>query len=114
MIYHVVTNSIKKNKNKHNGATEDEPKSDNMFSLSSGNKEPIPEVIVILRGGKKHRATMVAGLTCLWDIESTGSKIKIKYTKYYERRMRSNKEEYSTAAGLYCTTHNIKMTFFTT
>ena len=36
--------------------------------------------------------------------------IKRKHTKYYERKMRSNKVEYSAAAGLYCTTHDFKVT----
>ena len=38
--------------------------------------------------------------------------VEIKHTKYYELKMRSNKVEYSTATGLHCTTHNVKVTFF--
>ena len=45
--------NTKKNNNQHNNAIEYEPKFDNAFSLSSGNKEPLPVVTVILRGGKK-------------------------------------------------------------
>ena len=37
--------------------------------------------------------------------------IKIKYTKHYERKIRSNKVEYSTAAGMYCVIHDVKVTF---
>ena len=37
--------------------------------------------------------------------------IKIKHNEYYERRMRSNKVEYSTAEGLYYTTHDVKVKF---
>ena len=35
--------------------------------------------------------------------------IKIKHTKYYEHNMRSNKLEYGTSVGLYCTTHDVKV-----
>ena len=37
--------------------------------------------------------------------------IKIKHTKHYERMMCSNKVEYSTVEGPYCTTHDIKVPF---
>ena len=37
--------------------------------------------------------------------------IKIKHTKHYERKIRSNKVEYSAAAGVYCMTHDVKMLF---
>ena len=37
--------------------------------------------------------------------------IKRWHTKPYEREMRSNKVEYSTAARLYCTTHDVEVTF---
>ena len=36
---------------------------------------------------------------------------KIKRTKYYERKMWSNTVQYSTAAGLYCTAHDVKFPF---
>ena len=58
-----------------------------------------------------HRATTVAGLTCLWDSGATYIMIKILHTKHYERKMWSNKVEYSTAAGVYYTTHNVKLPF---
>ena len=45
------------------------------------------------------------------DSVATNSTIKIKHTQHYEIRMRSNKIEYSTAAGVYCTTHDFKVTF---
>ena len=38
--------------------------------------------------------------------------IKRKHTKYYEGKMQSNKVYYSTAAGVYCTTHDVKVPFF--
>ena len=38
--------------------------------------------------------------------------INIKYNKYYERKMRSNKVEYSTADGVYCTTHDVRVPFW--
>ena len=37
--------------------------------------------------------------------------IKRRHTKHYERKMRSNKVEYSTASGVYCTTHDVKVPF---
>ena len=37
--------------------------------------------------------------------------IKRKHTKYYERQMRYNKVEYSTATGIYFTTHDVKVPF---
>ena len=37
--------------------------------------------------------------------------IKEKHTKHYESNMRSNKVEYSTAAGVYCMAHDVKVNF---
>ena len=111
ILYHIVNNNIKTNKNQRNDAIENQPKFDNIFNLSSGNKYPLPVVNVSLRGGKKKRATTVAGLTCLWDSGATDSMIKIKHTKYYKLKMQYNKVEYSTAAGLYFKTHYIKVHF---
>ena len=37
--------------------------------------------------------------------------IKIIRTKYYKRNIQSNKVEYSTDAGLYCTAHDVKVMF---
>ena len=37
--------------------------------------------------------------------------IKRRQTKHYARKMRSNKIEYSTAAGVYCTNHDVKVPF---
>ena len=37
--------------------------------------------------------------------------IKTRQTKYYKHKMRSNKLEYSKAAGLYCTAHDVKVPF---
>ena len=58
---------------------------------------------------KKKIATTVAGLTCLWDSRAIDRMIKRRHTKCYERKMRSNKVEYSTAIGLSCTTHDFKV-----
>ena len=106
-----MTDNIKKNKNQHNEDIECDLKFDNKFSLSSGTKYSLPGVTVSLGGGKKKRATIIPGLTCLWDSRATDSMIKRKHTKNYERKMRSNKREYSIAAGLYCTTHDVKVPF---
>ena len=35
---------------------------DSSFNLSSGTIDPLPVVTVSLRGGNKHRATVVAGI----------------------------------------------------
>ena len=88
-----MTNNIKNNNNQHNYGIEHYPKFDNIFSLSRGNKYPLTVVPVILRGGKKQRAIMIAILTFLWDSGANCSMIKIKHTKHYEHKMRSNKAE---------------------
>ena len=61
---HVVTNNINI-KYQCNDAIGYDLKFDNKFSLSSGTKDPLPVVTVSLRGGKKHRATIIYDLTCL-------------------------------------------------
>ena len=81
------------------------------FNLSSGTSNPLPVVNVSLRGGNKHRATTVDGLTCLWDSGATDSMLKRRQTKHYERNIRSNKVEYSTASGMYCTANGVKVPF---
>ena len=81
------------------------------FNLSSGTSNPLPVVNVSLRGGNKHRATTVDGLTCLWDSGATDSMLKRRQTKHYERNIRSNKVEYSTASGVYCNTNDVKVSF---
>ena len=60
-------------------------------------------------GYKIQIATTVAGITCLWDSIATESTIKRKHPKHYERMMQSNKVDYSTADGVYCTTHDSKV-----
>ena len=37
--------------------------------------------------------------------------IKVRHTKYYERKIQSNKLEYITTAVVYCTTHDVKVPF---
>ena len=69
-------------------------------------------VTISLRGGKKHRAKTVAGLTYLWGSRANDSMIKRQHTNNYERKMRYNKEEYSTDTGVYCTTRGVKVSFF--
>ena len=67
----VVTNNLKTNKYQINEAINNEPTFDTSnFNLSGGTSDPLPVVTVSLRGGKKRRATTVAGLTLLWDIGS--------------------------------------------
>ena len=38
--------------------------------------------------------------------------LKVLHIKHYERKMRSNKVEYSTTDGVYCTTHDVKVPIF--
>ena len=99
-----MTDKIKKNKNQHNDAIEYEPKFDNKFSLSSGTKDPLLLITVSLRGYKKQKAK-------IRDIGDTKIVINRRHTKPYDRKMRSNNVEYSTDAGLYCTTHDVKVPF---
>ena len=44
-------------------------------------------------------------------IGATNSSNKSRHTKPYERKIKSNKLEYSTAVGLYCKMNDIKMIF---
>ena len=107
MIY-----NIKDYNYQYNDAIDNEPTLDNSsFNLSRGTRYPLTVVTVSLQGGKKHRATVVAGITCLWDSGATKSMIKRRHTKHYECKMRSNRVEYSTDAGVYYTTHDFKETF---
>ena len=106
---HVVADNININKNENNDAIENEQKFDNKFSLSIWNKEPVPVVTVSLREGKKLRTAMIPVVLFLWGSRATYIIIRLKHTKHYECRMRSNKVEHSTAAGPYCTTHDFKV-----
>ena len=54
MLYHVVTENLKKDKDQSNEAIKNEPTFDNSgFKLSSVTSNPLPVVTVSLRGGKK-------------------------------------------------------------
>ena len=64
---------------------------DNTFSLSSGTKDPLPVATVSFRGGKKHRATIISRITCLWDSRDTDSTNEIRHNKPYNIKMRYNK-----------------------
>ena len=57
-------------------------------------------------------AKTISGLTCLWDSGSTNRMIKWRHTRPYEHNIIFNNMEYSTAAGSYCTTHDVKVRFF--
>ena len=109
ILDHIVTENLKNNKYQINEAINSDPKFDTSnFNLSSGTSNPLLVVTVSIRGGNKHRATTVAGLTCLWDNGATNSTIKRRHTMHYKRNMRPNKAEYSIAAGAYCTTHALQ------
>ena len=98
---HVVTGNINTNKYQHNDTINNEPMFDtNSLNLYSGTSDQLSVVTVSLRGGNKHRAMTVSGLTLLRDSGATNSMIKRKQNKYYERNIRSNKVEYGTAAGM--------------
>ena len=109
---HVVTDNIKTNKYQLNEAIYNDPTFDtSVFNSSSGTRDLLPVVTVTLREAKKPRATTVADITCLWDSGVTNRMVKIKHTKYYELKMLSDKVEYSTADGVYCTAHDVKVPF---
>ena len=109
-FYHMVTNNIN-NKYQRNDAIEYEPKFDSKFSLSSGTKYPLPVVSVSFRGGRNKGQILISGLTCLWYIGANNIMIKRRHTKPYDRKMCSNKVEYSTSVGTYYTTHDSKLPF---
>ena len=76
-LYHLVTYNLNNYNDQSNEAIDNEPTFGNSsFNLSSGASDPLPVVTVSLRGGKKHGATVVSGLTCLWYSEATDSMIK--------------------------------------
>ena len=107
-----MTNNIKDYNDQYNDAIDNEPTLDNTsFNLSRGTSEPLPVVTVSLRGGKKHRATVVAGLTLLWYSGATNSMIKRRHTNHYKRKIQSNRVEYITTDGVYYTTHYVKLPF---
>ena len=73
---HVVTNNLKKNKDRSNEAINNEPTFDTSnFNLSSSNSNPLPVVTVYLRRINKHRETTVSCITCLWDSGATNTMI---------------------------------------
>ena len=99
---HVVNKNLKTNKDQSNEAIDNELTFDTSnFNLSTGANNPLPVVTVSLQGGKKHRATTVSGITCLWDSGATGSMINIKHTKHYECKIGLIK--YSIVLTLVCT-----------
>ena len=61
---------------------------------------------ISLRGGKKHRATIISGLTRLWYSGANNIMIQSKYTITCECRIYFNKVEYSMDIGPYCTKKN--------
>ena len=106
---HGVTNKLN-NKNQCNVAIAYGPKFDHTFILSSSPPmDPFIVVAVSLRGNNKNRSTINTGLICLWVIRATNSMSKIKYPGDFYHSMCSNKVEYITASGTYCTTHDAKV-----
>ena len=107
-----MTDNLKNYKDQSNETINSDPKIDtSSFNLSSGTSDSLPVVTVSLQVVNKHIATTVAGITCLLDSRSTNSMIKIRHTNNYERKMRSNKVEYSSSAGVYYITHDVKVPF---
>ena len=101
-LYHVVTDNLNNYKYQSNESINNEQTFDtSSFNLSSSTSDPLPVVTIYLRRGKKNIATTAACLTRLWYSGVTNRMIKIRHTKNYERKMRSNKVEYSTASGMY-------------
>ena len=107
---HVVTNKIK-NKYQCNDAIKYENIFDNNFILSSGTKDTLPVATVSLRGGKKHRETIIDSLKCLWYRVANNRMIKRRHNKPYYPKICSNKVDCTKATGLYCITHDVKVKF---
>ena len=103
--------NLKTSTDQSNEAINNEPVFDTYrFNLSSVTSDPLLVVNFSLRRVNKHRAKTVADITCLWDSIDTNIMINRKNTKNYEHKMYYNKVEYNTAAGVYCTTHDVKVT----
>ena len=61
---HIVKDNIKTNKDQLNDTIYNGPTFDtNDFNSSSSTRDPLPLLTATLRGGKKHIAMTVAGLT---------------------------------------------------
>ena len=84
------------------------------FNLSEVTSDLLRVVTVSIQVRKKHGATDFSGLICLWDSGATNRMLKILHTKHYERKIQSNKVDYITTAGVYFTTHDVKVPFFMT
>ena len=81
---HVVTDNLKNDKDWSNEEMNSDPTFDTRsFNLSRGTSNPLPVITVSLQVGKKHRASLVAGLKLLWGSRDTNNMIKILYTKHY-------------------------------
>ena len=83
ILDHLLNENIRTNKDQLNEAIYNDPKFyTSSFNSSRGTRDPLPVVVTVtLLGGKKHRATTVAGLTLLWDSGDTNIMIKRKHTK---------------------------------
>ena len=79
-----MTYNLKNDKDWNDESINSEPTFDtSSFNLSRGTSNPLPVITVSLRGGKKHRSTTVAGLTCLWGSGATDIIIKRLHTNHY-------------------------------
>ena len=113
ILYPVVTNNIKTNKYQHSDSIDIDPKFDSKsFDLYIGTRDPLPVVNFRIWGGKEHRAMNVAVLIYLWYSGAINIMIKRRHTQCYARKMRSNKVEYGTSTGVYCTTHDTNVHFY--
>ena len=109
---HVVIDNLNNYKDQRNEAINSDPTFDTSnFNLSSSTSNTLPIITVSLGGGNKYRATTASGLICLWESGAKKFMIKRRHTNHYERKMWSNKVEYITAAGVHCTTHDVKENF---
>ena len=73
---HVVTNNTKNSNDQYNDAIDNElTLYNNSLNLFSGARDPLPVVTITLRGGKKHRANIVAGLTVTGGVNKGNTKL---------------------------------------
>ena len=66
---------------------------------------------VIIIGVKKYSKAYISVLTFLWYRKESYIMIKNKFIIPYKYKLISNNAECSTAAGLYCTEHELKVPF---
>ena len=106
---HAVSTNIKKT-NKVNSIVDNEMKFDSINSLDNNPVKELPQIVNIRHiGGKNSIQSIILGLTCLWENGYTYRMINLDNINPYKSKLRSTKVYYSTVAGSYKTTHDMKV-----